>query len=149
MNLLSEGLKNWKLRLILSALLSIMGLGSMISMILGLFIELSVYDKTIVSIAIFMVGIPTYLIMSGLAKIDEHTIVVFLNEQVPELYENTEILVKPEEELTEQEKSIRKQLFDVFIETPVHMFLPDKPVKQAYFLFLGSMIVSFTIWFLN
>ncbi len=71
MNLLSEGLKNWKLRLILSALLSIMGLGAMISMILGLFVELSVYDKTIVSIAIFMVGIPTYLIMSGLAKIDE------------------------------------------------------------------------------
>ncbi len=149
MNLLSEGLKNWKLRLILSALLSIMGLGAMISMILGLFVELSVYDKTIVSIAIFMVGIPTYLIMSGLAKIDEHTIIVFLKEQVPELYENSEVLVKPEQELTEQEKSTRKQLFEVFTEKPVHTFLPDKPVKQAYFLLLGSMIVSFFIWFLN
>ncbi len=62
-----------------------------------------------------------------------HTIIVFLKEQVPELYENSEVLVKPEQELTEQEKSTRKQLFEVFTEKPVHTFLPDKPVKQAYF----------------
>ncbi|MEQ9308185.1 MAG: hypothetical protein RLN90_01950 [Balneolaceae bacterium] len=149
MELLSEGLKNWKLRLILSALLCIMGLAAMISMILGLFIELSVFDKTIVSIAIFMVGIPTYLILSGLAKIDVSTIIQFLNKQVPELSANTEVLVKPEYELNEKELAIKEQLFQIFSEKPIYTFLPDKPVKQAYFLFLVSMIVSFFIWFLG
>ncbi len=149
MNLLSEGLKNWKLRLILSALLCIMGLGAMISMILGLFIELSVYDKSIVSIAIFMVGIPTYLIVSGLAKIDEYTIIRFLNEQVVELSANPEVLVKPESDLNEEEKSMKNQLLDIFSKKPVYQFLPDKPVKQAYFLLLTSMVVSFIIWFLG
>lgn len=149
MNVLSEGLKNWKLRLILSALLCIMGLGAMISMILGIFIDLSVYDKSIVSIAIFMVGIPTYLILSGLAKIDERTIVRFLNEQVPELLANVEVLVKHENELNDQERSTKELLIQIFTETPVYTFLPDKPVKQAYFLLLGSMLVSFFIWFLS
>lgn len=149
MNLLSEGLKNWKLRLILSALLCIMGLGAMISMILGLFIELSVYDKSIVSIAIFMVGIPTYLILSGLAKIDELTIVNFLNEEVPELSGNMEVFVKSEKELDNEEQKVRAQLVQAFSEKPMYTFLPDKPVKQAYFLLLGSMFVSFFIWFLS
>lgn len=65
-----------------------MGLAAMISMVLGLFVELSVYDKSLVAIAIFMVGIPAYLIISGLAKIDELTIAEFLNQQVDELKES-------------------------------------------------------------
>ncbi|GAB5407672.1 MAG: hypothetical protein BalsKO_00370 [Balneolaceae bacterium] len=149
MELLSEGLKNWKLRLILSALLCIMGLAGMISMILGLIIELSAYDKSIVSIAVFMVGLPTYLILSGLAKIDVFTIVHFLNDKVPELSSNTEILVKPEHELNDQERTVKKQLVQIFSEKPIYTFLPDKPVKQAYFLLLVSMIISFTIWLIG
>tara|TARA_R110000868_G_scaffold235273_8_gene489108 strand:+ start:17939 stop:18388 length:450 start_codon:yes stop_codon:yes gene_type:complete len=149
MNLLTQGLRNWKLRLILSALLCIMGLGAMISMILGLFIELSVYDKSIVSIAIFMVGIPTYLILSGLAKIDEYTIVRFLNDQVPELSDNPEVLMKLESELNDTEKTMKEHLIQIFKEKPVYSFLPDKPVKQAYFLLLASMVISFFIWFLG
>ena len=149
MNVLTEGLTNWKLRLILSALLCMMGLATMISMILGLFIELSVYDKTIVAVAVFMVGVPTYLIISKLASIDEYTIAVFLNEQVDELSVNPEILVKNEQELSDEERGMRDKLLAVFSEKPVYQFLPDKPVKQAYFLMLASFVVSFLIWFLG
>lgn len=149
MNVLTEGLTNWKLRLILSALLCMLGLAAMISMVLGLFLELSVFDKTIVAVAIFMVGVPTYLIISGLASIDEHTIAIFLNEQVDELSANPEVLVKNETDLNEDEKKMREQLLTVFSEKPVYQFLPDKPVKQAYFLMVASLAVSFLIWFLG
>ncbi|MFV1885300.1 MAG: hypothetical protein ACMZ7B_12485 [Balneola sp.] len=149
MNVLTEGLTNWKLRLILSALLCMLGLAAMISMILGLFLELSVFDKTIVAVAIFMVGVPTYLITSGLASIDEHTIAIFLNEQVDELSANPEVLIKDDTDLNEEERKMREQLLSVFLEKPVYQFLPDKPVKQAYFLMVGSLAVSFLIWFLS
>ena len=149
MNVLTEGLTNWKLRLILSALLCMLGLAAMISMILGLFLELSVFDKTIVAVAIFMVGVPTYLITSGLASIDEHTIAIFLNEQVDELSANPEVLIKDDTDLNEEEKKMREQLLFVFSEKPVYQFLPDKPVKQAYFLMVASLAVSFLIWFLS
>ena len=149
MNVLTEGLTNWKLRLILSALLCMVGLAAMISMILGLFLELSVFDKTIVAVAIFMVGVPTYLIASRLASIDEHTIAVFLNEQIDEFSANPEVLVKNETDLNEEERKMREQLLSVFAEKPVYQFLPDKPVKQAYFLMVTSMAISFLIWFLG
>ena len=149
MDVLTEGLTNWKLRLILSALLCMIGLATMISMTLGLFIELTVYDKTIVAIAVFMVGVPTYLILSKLASIDEQTIATFLNEQINELSANPEVLIKKVEELNEEERSMRNQLLKVFSEKPVYQFLPDKPVKQAYFLLLASIGVSFLIWFLG
>lgn len=149
MSVLTEGLTNWKLRLILSALLCMLGLSAMISMILGLFLELSVFDKTIVAVAIFMVGVPTYLIVSRLGSIDEHTIAAFLNEQVDELSLNPELLVKDEHDLNEEEKRIREQLLSLFSEKPVYQFLPDKPVKQAYFLMVTSVGISFLIWFLG
>ena len=63
-----------------------MGLGAMISMVLGLFVELTVYDKSLVAIAIFMVGVPAYLIISGLGNIDEYTIAAFLNHQVEDFH---------------------------------------------------------------
>lgn len=149
MNVLTEGLTNWKLRLILSALLCMMGLATMVSMVLGLFIELSVYDKTIVAVAMFMVGVPTYLILSKLASIDEYTIAIFLNDQVDELSANPEVLVKDEAELSDEERGTRDKLMSIFSEKPVYQFLPDKPVKQAYFLMLASLVVSLLIWFLG
>ena len=146
--ILTKALNNWKLRLILSALLCIMGLGAMISMILGIFIELSVYDRSLVAIAIFMVGIPAYLIISGLAKIDEKTIAAFLNQQVEAFNNKAEILAVKEEVLTEKELQIKEELIQ-YIEThPIETLLPDKPVKQAYVLMLISFIVSFGIWYL-
>ncbi len=147
--ILTKALNNWKLRLILSALLCIMGLAAMISMVLGLFVDLSVYDKSLVAIAIFMVGIPAYLIISGLAKIDELTIAEFLNQQVEELKNRAELLAQSEEILNDQEKEIRSELMQFIDEHPIETLLPDKPVKQAYFLMLASIIISFGIWFLN
>lgn len=124
-----------------------MGLAAMVSMLLGLFVDLSVYDKSLVAIAIFMVGIPAYLIISGLAKIDELTIAEFLNQQVEELRNRAELLAQSEEILNEQEKEIRSELIEFIDEHPIETLLPDKPVKQAYFLMLASIIISFGIWF--
>jgi hypothetical protein len=146
---LTDGIKNWKLRLILSALLCIMGLSAMISMIAGIFIDLTVYDKSIVAIAIFMVGIPTYLILSGLAHIDEKTIANFLEEEVDELKGKSGVLIKDQSDLSDEEQEMRQKLKRLFDETPVYRLLPDKPVKQAYILLLFSMFVSFGIWYFS
>lgn len=124
-----------------------MGLAAMISMVLGLFVELSVYDKSLVAIAIFMVGIPAYLIISGLAKIDELTIAEFLNQQVDEFKNRAELLAQSEEILNDNEREIKQELLQFINEHPIETLLPDKPVKQAYLLMLGSIIVSFGIWF--
>ncbi|WP_421773458.1 hypothetical protein [Gracilimonas sp.] len=144
---LLEGIYNWKLRLVLSALLCIIGLGILISMALGIFLELTVLDKSIVGIAIFMVGTPAYLIVSNLGKVDQYTIAGFLNESLKEVDGDAEVLVKKENELDPEEKTRREQLEEFFRENPLYNFLPDRPVKQAYFLFLLSILVSFAIWY--
>lgn len=148
-DILHEGIQNWKLRLVLSALLCIMGLAALVSMTLGEFVELTVMDKSIVSIAIFMVGTPAYLIVSNLGKVDQYTIAGFLNESLQEVQGDAEVLVKKEEELDEEEKSRRQQLEEFFTENPLYNYLPDKPVKQAYVLFLLSLIGSFSIWYIG
>jgi len=147
--ILLEGIQNWKLRLILSALLSIMGLAAFISMMLGELVELTVWDKTVVSIAIFMVGTPAYLIVSKLGKVDQYTIAGFLNESLEEIEGDAEVLVKKEDELDENEKTRREQLEQFFTENPLYNYLPDKPVKQAYILFSVTLVGSFAIWFLG
>lgn len=147
--ILLEGIQNWKLRLVLSALLCIMGLAALISMVLGTFVELTVMDKSIVGIAVFMVGTPAYLIVSKLGKVDQYTIAGFLNERLSEIQGDAEVLVKKEEELDEQEKTRREQLEEFFTENPLYIYLPDKPVKQAYVLFVLSLIGSIGIWYLN
>ncbi|MGB0347068.1 MAG: hypothetical protein ACPGGA_06260 [Balneolaceae bacterium] len=147
--ILTKALNNWKLRLILSALLCIMGLGAMISMILGLFVDLSVYDKSLVAIAIFMVGIPAYLIISGLAKIDEHTIATFLNQRVEAFNNKADILAEDKNILTDKELELRNELLDFIVDHPIETLLPDRPVKQAYFLMLISLVVSFGIWYVS
>ncbi len=144
---LLEGIYNWKLRLVLSALLCIIGLGILISMALGIFLELTVLDKSIVGIAIFMVGTPAYLIASNLGKVDQYTIAGFLNESIEEVGGDAEVLVKKENELDPEEKTRREQLEEFFRENPLYNFLPDRPVKQAYFLFLISLLASFAIWY--
>lgn len=147
--ILHDGIQNWKLRLVLSALLCIMGLAGLVSMALGEFVELTVWDKTIVSIAIFMVGTPAYLIASNLGKVDQYTIAGFLNESLQEVQGDAEVLVKKEDELDEEEKTRRQQLEEFFTENPLYNYLPDKPVKQAYVLFLLSLIGSFSIWYIG
>lgn len=147
--ILTEGLNNWKLRLILSALLCIMGLAALISMILGLFINLSIYDKSIVAIAIWMVGIPTYLILSGLARITPQSIALFINESTDQVQGDLQILLKNSDDLDEDSKTKQQELINFFQANPLHKFLPDKPVKQAYLLMVASMLGSFGIWFIS
>lgn len=147
--ILLEGIQNWKLRLILSALLSIMGLAAFVSMSLGLFVDLTVWDQTVVSIAIFMVGTPAYLILSNLGKVDQYTIAGFLNESLEEVGGDAEVLVKKEDDLDEHEKNRREQLEEFFTENPLYNYLPDKPVKQAYILFVITLLGSFGIWYLG
>lgn len=121
----------------------------MISMILGLFVDLSVYDKSLVAIAIFMVGIPAYLIISGLAKIDEHTIATFLNQRVEAFNNKADILAEDKNILTDKELELRNELLDFIVDHPIETLLPDRPVKQAYFLMLISLVVSFGIWYVS
>jgi uncharacterized membrane protein YqjE len=147
--ILLEGIQNWKLRLILSALLSIMGLAAFVSMSLSLFVDLTVWDQTVVSIAIFMVGTPAYLILSNLGKVDQYTIAGFLNESLEEVGGDAEVLVKKEDDLDEHEKTRREQLEEFFTENPLYNYLPDKPVKQAYILFVITLLGSFGIWYLG
>ena len=147
--ILMEGLNNWKLRIILSAILCIMGLAALIAMVMGLFINLSIYDKSIVAIAIWMVGIPTYLILSGLSKITPQSIAAFINENNAAVTDDLQILLKDTNELDEQSKTKQSDLIKLFRQTPLYTFLPDKPVKQAYFIMLLSMIGSFGIWFIS
>lgn len=147
--ILLEGIQNWKLRLILSALLSIMGLAAFVSMSLSLFVDLTVWDQTVVSIAIFMVGTPAYLILSNLGKVDQYTIAGFLNESLEEVRGDAEVLVKKEDDLDEHEKTRREQLEEFFTENPLYNYLPDKPVKQAYILFVITLLGSFGIWYLG
>lgn len=144
--LIIEGLKNWKLRLVLSALLCIMGLSVLISMAIGAFVELSVYDKSIVAVAIWVVGIPAYLILSDLKKVGPEIIEEFLNQRVSEIDGNARILLEDTAQLDDQTRTKQEAVISYFKENPLHNFLPDKPVKQAYFLMVLSMISSFSIW---
>lgn len=148
-NLLTAGLNNWKLRLILSALLCILGLGALVSMAIDLFVPLTVYDKSLVSIAIFIIGVPVYLIMSNLGNIDERIVIGFLNENLEKVEGKAEVLLKKEEELEEDEQKKLHELLTFFEETPLHKYLPAKPVIQAYFIFLFSLIGSMSIWYLG
>jgi len=147
--ILTEGLRNWKLRIILSAILCIMGLAGLVSMVIGIFINLSIYDKSMVSIAIWMVGIPTYLILSGLSRVTPSTIAQFINENNGQIDQDLQILLQPDTELNEHLKSKKSELIAFFQDQPLYTFLPDKPVKQAYFLMLVSMLVSFGIWIIT
>tara|TARA_R100000664_G_C2689800_1_gene94367 strand:- start:322 stop:702 length:381 start_codon:yes stop_codon:yes gene_type:complete len=126
-----------------------MGLASLISMFLGLFLDLSIYDKSIVAIAIWMVGIPTYLIFSGLAKITPQSIALFINENTDKIQHDLQLLLKDEDELDEQTKTKHRELISFLQITPLYTLLPDKPVKQAYLLMLFSMSCSFLIWFIS
>lgn len=148
LTILKDGLKNWKLRLILSAVLCIMGLAGLISMLLGIFVELSVSDKSIVAIAIWMIGVPAYLIVSKIATITPQSVAQFINQNSEEVKEDLQILLKNAAELDEEARIQQQKLIQFFSETPVYKLLPDKPVKQAYFLMLISMVLSFGIWFI-
>jgi hypothetical protein len=126
-----------------------MGLAGLVSMSLGFFVDLNTYDKSIVAIAIWMVGVPTYLIISGLAKVTPQSIAQFINENNSQVHEDLQILLRENSELDEQTRDKKNELIKLFQETPLYKFLPDKPIRQAYILMLISMLGSFAIWFIS
>ncbi|MDX1618576.1 MAG: hypothetical protein R3224_07300 [Balneolaceae bacterium] len=145
---LHELVLNWKLRLIASALFSILGLAVLISTTSGLLIEdFEILDQTIVGVAVFVIVIPIYLIIADLPKIDEETIAKMLNETVPDLNSGAELVLKSTEELSEQEKEKRREVEVVFNDDKLYRFLPNYPMKQAVVLLLGCLLLTAGIYY--
>lgn len=140
--IMHELVLNWKLRLIASALFSMLGMAFLIGTVSGFFVELSTLDKSIVGIAVFVVMIPIYLIIADLPKIDEFTIASMLNETVPEFDQQAELVLNPEDELNEEEKEKRKELETVLKEEKLYRFLPNRPIKQAIVIMLVSLSLT-------
>lgn len=139
--IMHELVLNWKLRLIASALFSIFGLAFLIGTVSGFFVEMSILDKSIVGIAVFVVMIPIYLIIADLPKIDEFTIASMLNEAVPEFDRQAELVLNPLEELNDYEIQKRKELEEVLKEKKLYRFLPNRPIKQA----IAIMVISLSL----
>jgi len=130
---------NWKLRLVASALFSMLGLAFLIGTVSGFFVDLSTFDKSIVGVAVFVVMIPIYLIIADLPKIDEFTIASMLNEAVPEFDQQAELVLNPVDELSEDEIAKRKELEEVLKEEKLYRFLPNRPIKQAILIMVVSL----------
>lgn len=140
--IMHELVLNWKLRLVASALFSMLGLAFLIGTVSGFFVELSTFDKSIVGVAVFVVMIPVYLIIADLPKIDEFTIASMLNESVPEFDQQAELVLNPVEELSEDEMAKRKELEEVLKEEKLYRFLPNRPIKQAVVIMLVSLSLT-------
>lgn len=133
---------NWKLRLVVSALFSMLGLAFLVGTVSGFFVELSTFDKSIVGVAVFVVMIPVYLIIADLPKIDEFTIASMLNEKVPEFDQQVELVLNPLEELSEEEKAKRQELEKVLKDEKLYRFLPNRPIKQAIIIMAVSLTLT-------
>lgn len=133
---------NWKLRLVASALFSMLGLAFLIGTVSGFFVDLSTFDKSIVGVAVFVVMIPIYLIIADLPKIDEFTIASMLNDTVPEFDQQAELVLNPVDELSEDEIAKRKELEEVLKEEKLYRFLPNRPIKQAILIMVVSLSLT-------
>lgn len=144
--IMHELVLNWKLRLVASALFTMMGLSFLISTVGGFIMELSIMDQTIVGVAVFLVMIPVYLIIADLPKIDEQTIASILNDSVPELNNHTELILKNPEDLSEEEKMKRRQIEPVLKEKKLYRYLPNRPIVQALVLLFISLLLTFGMY---
>jgi hypothetical protein len=133
---------NWKLRLVASALFSMLGLAFLVGTVSGFFVDLSTFDKSIVGVAVFVVMIPVYLIIADLPKIDEFTIASMLNEAVPEFDQQAELVLNPVDELSEEEVAKRKELEKVLQDEKLYQFLPNRPIKQAIVIMAVSLTLT-------
>lgn len=133
---------NWKLRLVASALFSMLGLAFLVGTVSGFFVDLSTFDKSIVGVAVFVVMIPVYLIIADLPKIDEFTIASMLNEAVPEFDQQAELVLNPVDELSEEEVAKRKELEKVLQDEKLYRFLPNRPIKQAIVIMAVSLTLT-------
>ncbi|MDZ7689808.1 MAG: hypothetical protein U5K69_01395 [Balneolaceae bacterium] len=146
---MQELVLNWKLRLVVSALFSIMGFAVLIATLSGYFMpNFEVIDQTIVGVAVFIIVIPVYLIIADLPKINEQTIVDLLNESVPRLDYNAQLILKNKDELPEQKVKYRRQVEDFFEDKKVYRFLPNRPIHQAVIILVTSLLLTAGVYFL-
>lgn len=139
---------NWKLRLVVSALFSILGFAFFMGTLSGYFMEdFKTLDQTIVGVAIFVVVIPVYLILADLPKIDEYTIAEMLNDSVPDLEHNAELVLKPEEELSDEEITRRREVREIFEDEQLYRFLPNRPIQQAATILVISLLLTAAVYF--
>ena len=141
-DILHELVLNWKLRLVVSALFSMIGLASFVALLSGFFTELSLLDQTIVGVAVFIVMIPIYLIIADLPKIDEHTIAEMLNKNAPEFDNKAHIVLKPEAELDNEEIKDKDRIEELYQTKSMHKYLPNKPIKQAGILLVVCLSLA-------
>lgn len=137
-----ELILNWKLRLVASAMVSIFGLAFLAATLSGLVVEMTVLDMSIVGIAVFVVMTPVYLIVADLPKIDKTTIAKLLDENVPELDHNTELLLKDDEGLNEQDEELRRKVYSFLENEKSYRYLPSRPIKQAVAILTTSLFIS-------
>lgn len=134
---------NWKLRLVVSALFSILGLAVLISITSGFIMDdFQALDQTIVGVAVFVIVIPIYLIVADLPKIDEHTIAEMLNKSIP----GAELILKSHDELSEEERTKREEAERLFQDEKLYRFLPNRPVIQAFLLMTISLTLTAGIY---
>lgn len=145
--ILHELVLNWKLRLVVSALFSMMGLAFLVALLSGNFADLNLFDQTIVGVAVFIVMIPIYLIIADLPKIDEQTIAEMLNEHVPEFQKKADIVLKTEAELNENEAELKDQIEELYKNKSLHKYLPNRPIKQAAILLIFCLSLATVSYF--
>lgn len=146
--LLYELVLNWKLRLVVSALFSMLGLSFLVSFMSGFFADLSLLDQTIVGVAVFIVMIPVYLIIADLPDIDEHTIATMLNERVPDFDHQADLILKPVDELDEKQLQKREQIASIYKQEKLYRHLPNRPITQAVILMLVCFMLTAGGYFL-
>lgn len=137
---------NWKLRLVLSALLSIMSLALVIGTASGVFIpDFDVLDQTIVAVAVCVIVIPVYLIIADLPEIDEHTIANLLNSSVPELKDQAQLVLAPAEELEPDQQSEINRVIEFFDDQKLYRYLPMRPITQSIVILISCLTITAAI----
>lgn len=139
---LHELVLNWKLRLVVSALFSILGLAFLIATLSGLFADLELIDQTIVGVAVFIVMIPIYLIIADLPKINEQTIAEMLNDLVPGFNQQAHLVLKEKAELTDAEQNKLPKVEELYQDKSLYKYLPNRPINQAVILLLVCLSLS-------
>lgn len=139
---------NWKLRLVVSALFSMLGFAILIGTLSGYFMQdFETLDQTIVGVAVFVIVIPIYLIIADLPKIDEHTIAEMLNERLPNLEHDAKLVLRDEQELSSDEIARRQEVENFFSDEKLYRFLPLQPIQQAVLIMITCLLLTAGIYF--
>ena len=145
---MKELVLNWKLRLVVSALFSILGFAVLIGTVSGYVVEdFEILDQTIVGVAIFVIVIPVYLIIADLPKIDEQTVANILNNNIPSLENDARLILKPNDELNEEEIKRKKEVEEFFKDEKLYRFLPIQPIQQAAVIMFTCLLLTAGIYF--